>query len=63
LSLVKISNTKSALLRIKAYKHILNLEKMHFASRTEINTPLAKQIQCFEFAIEYFPKAFMNIPT
>lgn len=36
---------------------------MHFASRTEINTPLAKQIQCFEFAIEYFPKAFMNIPT
>jgi hypothetical protein len=32
---------------------------MHFASRTDINTPLAKQIQCFEFAMEQFPKAFM----
>lgn len=32
---------------------------MHFASRTEINTPLAKQIQCYEFAMEQFPKAFM----
>jgi len=48
-------------LRIKAYTKILNqLENMHFASRTDNNTPLAKQIQCFEFAMEQFPKAFMH---
>jgi hypothetical protein len=37
--------------------------EMHFASRTDVNTPIERTRQCFEFIAEFFPAFFRATVT
>jgi hypothetical protein len=36
---------------------------MHFASRTGVNTPLSRTVECVEYIAEFLPSVFIKTVT